>query len=229
MVDKVSRARKKELEQPDPFMESMQAVGAYCAKHKKQVIWISSIVVAVILVLSGVIYSIRSAEKNASTLLAETLSRYTDTDPVKGYDAVKEDFKKILDKYSNTAAGRLARIDFAAISYNASKFNTAHALYLHALGDFKDDPAMENLLLVSLGHTCQAEKKYDEAEKYFSTIVQGTLPFLKAEALFNLGLIKAAKGDKKGSLKMFKQIVAEYADSMYKPLAENRIINGNQS
>ncbi len=225
MVDKISRARKKELEQPDPFMESMQAIGDYCTKHKKQVIWISSVVIIAIIVFSGVIYSLKSAEQNASTLLAETLTRYNNTIPAKAYDAVKGNFEKIMDKYSNTDAGKLARIDFAAISYKASKFGKAHALYVTALDDFKDDPAMKNILLMALGHTCEAEKKYDQAKKYFNTIAQGTLPFLKAEAIFNLGMIKAAKGDKKGSLKMFKQIVGEYADSMYQPLAEARIVN----
>ncbi len=223
MVDKISRARKKELEQLDPFMESMQAAVDYCVKHKKQVTWILCSVLIVIIVVFGVIYSIKSSEKKASALLAETLTTYNSKDRIKGYDAVKDNFSEILDKYSNTSAGRLAKVDFAAISYKAKKFDKAHSLYLAALNDFKDEPAMKNILLACLGYTCQAEKKYDEAAKYFKEITQGNLPFLKAEALFNLGMISTVDGNTKDSIKMFKEIVAEYADSLYKPLAENRI------
>ncbi len=223
MVDKISRARKKELEQPDPFMESMQSGLDFCVKHKKQVIWILSLVLIIVVVLFGTVYSIKSSEEKASTLLAETMNIYNKKGPVKGYDAVKERFSKILEKYSNTSAGRLARAEFAAISYKAGDFSKAHSLYLKALDDFKDDPAVNNLLLASLGHTCQAEKKYDEADKYFKQIMNGTSPLLKAEALFNIGVIDLTNGHKKESIKMFKEIVSEHSDSLYKPLAENRI------
>ncbi len=223
MVDKISRARKKELEQPDPFMESMQSGIDFCVKHKKQVTWIVSLILIVVIVLFGTIYSIKSSEDKASTLLAETLNVYNNKGPAKGYDAVKGSFSKILEKYSNTDAGRLARVDFAAISYKAADFNKAHSLYLEALDDFKDDSAVRNLLLASLGHTCQAEKKYDEADKYFKEITNGSSPLLKAEALFNIGMINVTNGHEKESIKMFKEIVSEHSDSLYEPLAENRI------
>ncbi len=224
MVDKISRARKKELEQPDPFMETMQAGLDYCIRHKKQVIWAVSIVLTIIVVISITMYSIQSSEHNASALLAETLNMYNkQEDPVKGYNMVESNFKKILEKYSNTAAGRLAGVDFAAISYKAGKFKQAHSLYLTGLDNFGDDPAIKNLLLDSLGHTCEAEKKYDEAKKYFKEIADGNLPFLRPEALFNLGMLDYLNGHKKDGVEAFKKIVAEYADSMYTPLAKSRI------
>ena len=226
MVDKISRARKKELEQPDPFMETMQAGIDFCAKHKKQVIWALSTVLIIIVIIAGTIYSIRSSERHASALLAETLKIYNTKDAVKGYDAVQSNFNKIIEKYSNTAAGRLAGVDFAAIAYKAGKFKQAHALYLTALDNFSDDhPAIRNLLLDALGHTCQAEKKYDEAKKYFNRITESNLPFLKAEALFNLGMIDCASGHKKDGMKLFKEIVSQYGDSIYKQLAQNKIEN----
>ncbi|MEA1968432.1 MAG: tetratricopeptide repeat protein [Thermodesulfobacteriota bacterium] len=223
MVDKISHARKKELEQPDPFLESIHNGINKAVKYKKQLIWISCAVVAVIVIFTGTVYSIRTAGNNASALLTDALERYSDKDPVKGYDAVKDDFKTIMDEYSNTAAGRVAMIRFAEICYKASKLDQAYEMYQTALDEFSSDPVMNNLLLASLGHTCQAQKRYKEALKYFKKIVKGKSSFLKDEALFNMGILFAHTGDEKESEKVFKQIVSDHGASLYLPMAENRL------
>ncbi len=225
MVDKISIARKKELEQPDPFLEMLHRGMAYATRYKKRLTLLACLVLAVILIVSGTLYSIQSSEKKASMLLTEALGAYKGQDPAARYGAVKDDFVGILNDYPNTAAGRLARVRFAAICFKASQFDQAYELYLTALDDFKGDAAMENLFLAALGHICQAREKPEEARNYFKKIADGSSPLLKDEALFNLGMILADEGNKEESLKLFQLIVSDYSDSLYRPMAEERVSN----
>ena len=223
MVDKISNARKKELEQPDPFLEALQGYANVYTKYRKQIAMGVCAVVAVVVVFSGTVYSIKRSEEKASGFLAQTLSMYSDVDPVKGYETVKDDVAEFLESYPNTAAATQARVRFAEISFKASKFEEAHKMYLAALDDFKGDQVMENLLLASLGRTCQAMERHDEAETWFRKIADGKSSLLKGEALFNLGVLLADKGDTAESQKLFKTLVSDHGESFYKPMVEDRI------
>ncbi len=223
MVDKISNVRKRELEQPDPFLETLQGWATASKKFRKQIVWAVCAVVAVVTIFSGTVYSIKRSEEKASGFLAQTLSRYSDVDPVKGYETVKDDVAEFLESYPNTAAATQARVRFAEIAFKASKFEEAHTMYLAALDDFKGDAAMENLLLASLGRTCQALERHDEAETWFRKISEGKSPLLKGEALFNLGVLLADKGDTAASQKLFKTLVSDHGESFYKPMVEARI------
>ena len=108
MVDKISNARKKELEQPDPFLEALQGYANAYTKYRKQILMGVCAVVAVVVVFSGTVYSIKRSEEKASGFLAQTLSLYSDVDPVKGYETVKDDVAEFLESYPNTAAATQA-------------------------------------------------------------------------------------------------------------------------
>ncbi|HKK90791.1 MAG TPA: tetratricopeptide repeat protein [Desulfobacteraceae bacterium] len=223
MVDKISRARKKELEQPDPFLEALYNGLEKAGKYKKQIVWIAAAVAAVVVIFAGTVYNIQKAGSSASTLLAQTLEKYSGQEPVEGYEAVKEDFNKLLEQYANTSAGRVALVRYAGICYKASKFDKAREMYEKALDQFSDDPVMHNLIQVSLGHACQAGDQYDRAEASFREVVDGDNPFLKDEALFNLGILLAVQGVEKESNTFFKTIVSDHKDSLYFPVAESRL------
>lgn len=224
MVDKISSARKKELEQPDPFLESLYRGVGTAQKYKKPLIGLFCAVVIVFLIGYGTVYTIKSSDLKASEMLSEALSRYADGEnPGTGYTAVKDDFLKLLDEYPNTSAGRLALLRFAEICYKAAAYDQAFIYYEKALHKFRDDPAMKNLLLSSLGHTSQALKKYGDAEKYFKTIVDGNNTLLTDEALFNLGILAMENGNNEKGMQWFSRIVSEHPQSMYKTMAETLI------
>ncbi len=223
MVDKISNARKRELEQPDPFLEALQKYANAATRYKKQIALVIGAVVAAAAVFSGTLYSIHRSEEKASEFLAQVLSRYSGADPVKGYETVKADVAEFISSYPNTAASAQARVRFAKIAFDAGKFEEAHGMYFAALDDFKSDPAMENLLFGSLGRTCLALGKTDEAETYFRKIIKTKTALLKGEALFNLGMLLADRGDTDESRQLFQQIVQEHGDSMYAPMAKARI------
>lgn len=223
MVDKISNARRKELEQPDPILEALQRWANTVIRYKKQVAMVLGAIVAVVVVFSATLYSIGRSEDKASEFLTQVLSNYNDTDPVKGYETVKDDVAKFISSYPNTAASAQARVRFAKIAFDAGKFEEAHGMYLGALDKFKGDKAMESLLFSSLGRTSLALGKVDEAETWFRKIVTAKGPMRKGEALFNLGLILADRGDSEQSQELLQEVVKDHGDSIYAPMAKARI------
>jgi len=137
---KVSNERKKELEQLDPFQENLIKAMAYAKEYKKQLLLILCSVVAVIMIFSGIMYSFKTAEIRSSSLVAQALNEYGKLDdPVKGYLEVADDFNTIFEKYSNTVAGKMAKVRFAKICFDASEFDQAFDLYKAALHEFENE------------------------------------------------------------------------------------------
>ncbi|MBF0378272.1 MAG: tetratricopeptide repeat protein [Desulfamplus sp.] len=222
MADRISNARKKELEQPDPFLESMYKTLDTAKKIKKQLFIGGIIILSIICIISITIYTINSAESKASIMLTEALKNYSNNkEPIEGYSAVKGQFETLLNEYPNTSSGRIGNLRFAEICYSAGQYDMAYKLYTSALDDFKSDSVMQNIILASLAHTCQALKKYDEAEKHFKTIVDGNNSLMKDDALFNLGIGAITNGDNKKGLDFLKKFSSGYENSMYKVLVDD--------
>ena len=222
MVDKISHARKKELEQPDSFLEFLHKALEHVKHYKKQLIYITCGVLTVILILIGTVYNIKSSEKKSSDLLARTLSKYKNIKSDKEYNFIKDDFIMLLNKYPRTATAKIARVKFAEICYQTSNFDKAYEIYLASLEDFKDNILLKNFMLICLGNTCQAQKKIKKAEEYFKQVINAKNSFLKDEALFNLGMIAR---DKDISKKFFEKIISDHADSLYKPIVKDKVKN----
>jgi len=224
MADKISRERKKELEQLDPFQENLLKVMTYIKEYKKQLILIIGAVVLVVLVFSGIMYSFQRAENTADTLVAEALKKYVKTnDPEKGYQETEADFKVIFTEYANTNAGRLAKVKYAKICYEASKFDQSYEYYKESLQLFENDELIKNFLLASLGYVCIAKKEFDEAKDYFLKIENGKSDLLKDEAKFSLAMLNEASGNTSESKKMYEKIVADHENSMYMSIAKGKI------
>ncbi|MBF0411927.1 MAG: tetratricopeptide repeat protein [Desulfamplus sp.] len=224
MADRISNARKKELEQPDPFLESMYKTLETVKKIKKQLTIIGIIAASIICIAAVTIYTIRSAETKASVMLTDILKTYsTHKKPDEGYAAVKEQFAKLLNEYPNTSSGKIGNIKFADICYEVGEYDMAYKHYTYAADDFKNDPVMENIIIASLGHTCQALKKYQEAAKYFKSITDGNNELMKDDALFNLGMVAIANGENQKGVDFLKKLSSQYENSMYKIIADDII------
>ncbi len=221
---RVSNDRRRELEELDPFQENLIKTLEYVKTYKKQLLLIGLGFVSVIVIFSVVIFNIKSSENKASVLLSETLIKYNKIeDPKEAYLAVENNFSKLFEDFSNTDAGKMAKLKFAKICYNSSNFQKAFELYKDALSDFKNEISMESLILSALGRTCFALDNFKEAEVYFKKIINKKDALLKDEAFFSLGIIAEKTGDKNASHDFYKKIVAEYPDSPYKALAQNEI------
>ncbi len=217
---RISNVRKKELKQPDPFLESIYKGMEVLKQFKKQLVLASVVIVAIICIVSGTVYSIHSSETRASEILVQVLEDYGKMEPSKGYDAVKDTFSSLIEEYPNTSSGQIGRIRFAGICYDAGKYDSAFDLYTSAMSDFKNDPVVRDILLLSLGHTCQAQNKTEDAEKYFTTLTEKGSALMKDEALFNLGMLAIKSGDKAKGVEFMKKISSEHEGSMYKSMAD---------
>ncbi|MBF0389438.1 MAG: hypothetical protein HQK71_04960 [Desulfamplus sp.] len=225
MSDRVSNARKKELEQPDPFLESMYRTLETTKKIKKQLAIVGIIVTSIIAIVSITFYTINSAESKASIILADAMKIYSEHQdmPIKGYEATKGQFETLLNDYPNTSAGEIGRLKFADICYAAEQYDVAYKNYTSALDDFKNDPIIKNIILSSLGYTSEALNRQEEAQKHFKAIADGSTKFMKDDALFNLGMVAIANGDNKSGVEMLKTLSSEYGSSVYKIMADDII------
>ena len=129
----------------------------------------------------------------------------------------------ILDKYSEKNAGKLARIIYANICYNAGNADKAIELYDKAIQEVENDASFKNLVLSGLAYAHEAKKDYKTAIRYFETIANGNDPLMKDEAFFNLGRLYAETGEGEKSMNAFKTIVSDYTDSLYLELAKERV------
>jgi tetratricopeptide (TPR) repeat protein len=221
---RVSNERKKELGQLDPFQENLLKAIEYGKEYKKQLILIAGAIVLVAVVFSGIMYSFQKSENNADILVSQALTKYAKiNDPDKGYLETKDDFQIIFTDYTNTTAGKLAKVRFAKICYDASEFDQSYKYYKESLEVFKNQIQMENLLLASLGHVSLARKNFEDAKKYFLQIEKGQADLLKDEALFALAMLDEAADNTAESKKLYEKIVMDYDSSMYKPIAKSKI------
>ncbi len=220
----VSNERKKELEQLDPFQENLLKAMALIKEYKKQLILAVSAVVIVIVVFSGVMYGFKKAENTAATLVAKVVDIYAKADdPDKGYIEVDDSFQTIFKEYANTAAGRQAKVRFAKICYDASKFDLSYQYYKEALEIFKHEASMANLILSSLGQVSIAREEYDEAKKYFLQIEKGESDLLKDEARYILAMLYEADNKTDESKKMYEKIISQSQASIYNPIAKSKV------
>ena len=221
---RVSNERKKELEQIDPFQENLLRTLALLKDNKKQFLLILGAIIVVIIIFSGIMFSFKKSESIASDLVAKAVITYGKAnDPIKGFDATKDDFEAVFTDYSNTSAGRMGRVKFAKICFDAGEYDRAFELYQEALEIFKNEAGMKNFLLASLGHVSQARNEVDKAKSYFLQIETGPSDLLKDEARFALAGIYEASNDMESSLKMYEKIVNDHENSIYRSIAESKI------
>lgn len=216
----ISKERKRELEQPDPFLESLHKGLETAREYKKQLLLAGGTIVAIVCIVSVTVYSIRSSETKASEMLSNAMESYQALEPSEGYEAVKENFNTLLKEYPNTSSSQIGKIRFAEICYSAGEYDTAFDLYKSALNEYKEDSVIHDLLLLSLAHTCQAQKKNQDAEKYFTALAGKDSVLMKDDALFNLGMLAITSGDQAKGIEFMKKITSEHETSMYKSMAE---------
>ena len=141
MAKKIKKTRKELLKEPDEFITISGKLIGFIVDHKNQLTYALGIIVALALIFSGYrFFSIRS-ENKASALLDQGLAKYekykNDKQPVEAYDQVSADFQLIIDKYSSKQSGKIARLTYANICYEAGKYEQAIELYKRSLKEFE--------------------------------------------------------------------------------------------
>ena len=224
---RISRSRKRELEAPDEFITFSQRLIGFSTAHKEKMLTGLGIVVALIMGFMGRQYVMERAENKAFALLGQNMGKYEaitrNTSPEEAYVGVEKDFQQILEKYSGSEGGKIARIMFANICFNGGDYDRAIHLYDTSLEEFTEVPFIRNMILNSLGHAHEKKKDYPAAVTYFERSVQEPNSALESDALFNLGVLYAEMGRHDKSTDAFKKIISGHSDSIYYEIAKERL------
>ena len=226
MAKKKRVTRKQLLKEPDEFITFSGKLIQFGMQYKTQLTYVAAVLVALIVVVSGYrFFSIRS-ENAAEALLNQALAKYQSAldgqDSQKAYQSVSADFQLILNQYGSKNSGKIARIIFANISFDAGEYAKAIELYRQSMEDFKDHAFMNNLIRSDLGYAHEQLNDIPSALSYFEKIAENQEPILRDEALFNLGVLYEKSGDHQKSADAFQRIIDEHPDSMYIEIVKER-------
>ena len=226
MAKKKRVTRKQLLKEPDEFITFSGKLIQFGMQYKTQLTYVAAVLVALIVVVSGYrFFSIRS-ENAAEALLNQALAKYQSAldgqDSQKAYQSVSADFQLILNQYGSKNSGKIARIIFANISFDAGEYAKAIELYRQSMEDFKDHAFMNNLIRSDLGYAHEQLNDIPSALSYFEKIAENQEPILRDEALFNLGVLYEKSGDHQKSAEAFQRIINEHPDSMYIEIVKER-------
>ncbi|MFP4347302.1 MAG: tetratricopeptide repeat protein [Thermodesulfobacteriota bacterium] len=224
---KKKKTRKQLLKEPDEFLTFTQSLMRYVLEHRVQIAAGLGVLFAIVIVVSGVLYFSEKAENRAFTMMNSAMEKYNalseEEGPEKAYQAVNEEFQTILEKYGDKDGGKLARIAYGDIAFEAGAYDRAIELYERALRDADSYPSLKNFILAGLAYSYEGNGDLASAVRYFEMITAGTTPLMKAEAFFNLGRIYAETGNPEKSAQAYETLIAEYPDATYIDLVKERV------
>ena len=143
--------------------------------------------------------------------------------PVEVYDDVSAEFQLILKKYGGKDSGKLARLIFANICYDAGKYKQAIDLYKISLTDFKMHPMIFSQVLNSLGYACEQIKDHSAAAGYYEQVSTATTGLMRAEALYHLGRLYTKLGQHAKSKEAYNTILSDHQDFIYIEVVKERM------
>ena len=224
---KISRSRKRDLEDPDEFITFWTKLFNFTAEHKVQVSCALTFLVVLLIVAAVIVYSLKKSENKAFFLLQQGVAKYQTLvkagNPNKAYMDAEKDFGLIMEKYSGRKGGKLARFTYADMCYAAGDYDKAIANFNKLLVDFNDELFLKNLILSGLAYSYRAKKDFKTSAKYFEMIVTTPDNSIKDEALFNLGELYAKIGDQDKSIDAFKKILSDHSGSMYTEIVKEKV------
>ncbi|MGW8188259.1 MAG: tetratricopeptide repeat protein, partial [Desulfobacterales bacterium] len=215
------------LKEPDEFLTLSARLFQFVVKHKFQMLAVLGGVILIVLAVSGWRYHSRQRANESLAQLQKSWNRYQtlrngqDKDPVLAFQEVRAEFEQLIADSGDEPGGKMARVIFADICFDAGEADKAIALYKSALEDFKQ-PFYRDQILNGLGYAYEAKKEYNTALEYFEKISEGSDPVLKAEALYNMGRLYAALGATEKSQQAYQKIVTDSPQSFYAELAKER-------
>jgi len=224
---KKKKTRKELLKEPDEFITFTGKVITIARGHQNQISYLLVAIAAIALIFFGYRFFAQRAETRAFAILGQTQSKYEtlkkSSSAAEAYSQVSEAFQGIIKKYGGNAGGKLARLIYANISYDAAQYDNAIALYKQSLKDFKEDKLVYNLILGSLGYAYQQVKDEQNAATYFEKAASATNSTISEESLFNLGSIYKKLGEADKSQQALQKILNDYPNSIYSDMVEEEL------
>lgn len=224
---RISRARKRDLQQPDEFLTFSSRLIEAAHRYRKQLTWalIGILVIGVGIAGYGV-YSNR-AETEASALLSQFMEAYqverTTGSASQALERVRPEMETLIQDYGSTTAGTVAKVFFARFYYDAEQPQDAIAFYKDALKDFRADTFYYASSLNGLGYAYEKAGDYASALDCFTQLSEGAKGFFQADGLYNAARMHARMEDTEKSQSALKELIAENPDYVYADLIASKI------
>ena len=220
--------RKELLKQPDEFITTFGKLVRFARAYQHQITAALGLVIVIVLALAGWRYWLQKTETKALGLLDQAIGTYQSQikakGPVEARQAVEKQFDTLIQDYTATAGGKLARLVYADVCYAAGDAVRAAELYGQALAGFRNQPFFENLLRAGMGHARFKQTDWGSATALFEKAL--ATPAFADEALFHLGLIYGLQGDNEKSRGCFNRLITEHPTSIYAPIAREKAAQG---
>ena len=221
------KTRKELLKKPDEFITLTGKAISLARDYQNQISYTFLAIVAIVLIFLGYRFFAQRAEVKAFMQLQQAQVEYqtlkASSSTAAAYNTVSETFQGIIKKYGGNAGGKLARVIYANMSYDAGQYDKAITLYQQSLNDFKDDKSVYNLILNSLGHAYQQIDDTQNAAVYFERAAESTDSLVREEALFNLGWVYQKLGEAAKGQQTLQQILDDYPNSIYFDMVQEQL------
>ena len=226
------KTRKELLKKPDEFITFTGKAIAFAREYQNHLSYALLAIAALVLIFLGYRYFAERAEIKAFSILQQTQSEYqmlkATSSAAEAYTKVSPAFQNLIKKYGGNAGGKLARVIYANISYDAGQFDKAITLYKQSLNDFRDDNAVHSLILNSLGYAYQQMDDPQNAAVYFERATTQTDSMVREDALLNLGWIYQKLGEAAKSQQALQKILDDYPNSFYFDMVQEELSAQNR-
>jgi tetratricopeptide (TPR) repeat protein len=216
---RISRARKRDLEQPDEFLTLTARMLEQVRTYWKPV---SAAGVVLLLILAGVLafdYFNKRAEDQAFVQLNKVMYRYaaelSSQDAPKAIDAVTPDFETLFAHYEKRQGGAAGRLIFAQMNYRAGRPEAAVVQYEAAVKLYPEGTYGASAAWDGLGYAFAATDQYEKAIGAFKKVVDGQDAVLKSDALYQLTLLYRKTGKKVDYEKALQTLKNHYPGFIY--------------
>jgi len=219
-------SRKKLLKEPDEILTTTARLFQFAVRHRYPLLGGLAGLILIVAVVSAVRYHAASRENESFAALQLAWQTYQeqrqDADAQAAFEAVRDDFETLLDRYEGTAGANYGKLVFADISFDAGEPERSIALYQEALEEF-DAPEIRNRILNGLAYAFEAQGDLPAAVRNLEQILDSEAPVFKPQARYNLGRLYGELGDPGKSRTAFETLLTENPDSLYAAMVRERL------
>lgn len=224
---RISRARKRDLAQPDEFISVTASVIQKLTRYRIPLAIGVIVVFASLATYSAVRYFSVQAEKRVFQRLSTNLQAYQAAGGAsKPQDALKQvqpQFESLLTEEGHREGGKLARLIYADLNYRAGNLDMAIASYTEALEALPPKHFAHGSALSGLGYAYIEAGQNDEAVSCFEKIINGDYATLNADALYQLGRLYGAQGATAKQEAIYQRLLEEAPSFVYADLVKRQL------
>lgn len=220
-------SRKELLKSEDEFLTFSGRTMLYVRDHAKPFKYAGGAFVGLLVVYLVVWGYLGHVEKKGQSAYSEAYyalekSLYPKEDPEK-LQGVQESFRTVIDQYSLSQAGRLARPELAHLKFMEKKYSEAVPLYLQFLEKTDGDSPYRSFAMLALAGCYEEMGENDKALEMLKRIMSNPENPSAELAALSLSRVYRLTGQTEKSKETLKEFAAKYKDSPFLPLVQAHI------